>query len=324
MTTIYHVSEPNQDFVYLTHPPALRNVSEELECEFTLYNLADFAQRKFDKDSSNDLVWVIEAAYLEMSKMSIKELRSFFPNGKVVVISGDGIYHVRQGRHQINSPFEVDLWLDLMDEMVNLYRNMGVKTDSWIWSISQTMLDSFPAEEVDFSKKELDFVSFMSIGGNPYREGMVKYFHEKGCSFATGVSSLAKNTDQMIEAYKKAYFHVGSTSPGWTTGLRTMKGFRDAIAPYNNCLMLYDDHPDIRSKFGGGSIVPLYDYNSWDSLLNLMVKLAQDQELFKYYLSLQKIWVDFNTLEKQFMRMFRKHEIINFKKDNEIEKELVS
>jgi hypothetical protein len=246
--------------------------------------------------------------------MSMKELRKYIPNGKLVCLGGDTIWFLRRNEDHINSPHEVDLWLDLLDEVVVYYNNIGVKADSWMWTISESLLNECEEYknniDVDFDKKDMDFVSFITIS-TEYRRNMVDYFNKRKKTFAVGVKCDSDNVADMISAYKKAWFHLGTTSPSWTTGIRTMKGFRDWLAPALNTLLIYDDFPEIRKKFGGGYIVPLYDYNYFESAEILMEYIRNDKELYKHLLKMQKTWIEYNTLEKQFLRKFRKHNIIS-------------
>src|SRR5688572_22542203 len=115
---ILHVTEKQKEFVFLTNPPAWKNIAKRIDAEFILYDFPEFAQRKIDRDSSNDSIWVIEAAYPDMAKMSLTELRTYIPNGKIVVLGGDTIYYLRQSSYGLDGVGEADLWLDLMDEVV--------------------------------------------------------------------------------------------------------------------------------------------------------------------------------------------------------------
>jgi hypothetical protein len=313
MTTIYHVTEPEKPFVYLSNPPALHNIANEIGAELVVYPLQQFAHRHIDADHSNEAIWFIEAAYPQMSGMGMKELRRFAPNGKLVVLGGDTVWFVRRNEHHVQDPHEVDLWLDLMDEVVCLYRNMGINADSWMWTVTQTLLDQ--CEEytqnlpVNFDAKEFDFVSLITVSTD-YRRALVEYFKSKNKSFVMGVNCTAQNIPAMVEVYRKSWFHLGTTSPSWTKGIRTMKGFRDWLAPALNTLLIYDNHSDIMSKYGGGAIVPLYSYNSFESADYLMWLLREDKERYEYILKHQKLWVSHNTLEKQFMRKLKLHNIL--------------
>lgn len=316
MTKIYHVTEFSKDFVRLTNPPAWKNIADRIGAEFVLYNFPEFSQRKIDRDSSNDAIWVIEAAYPDMSKMSLVELRTYIPNGKLVLLGGDTIFYLRQGSYGLEGIQEADLWLDLMDEVVVFFQKLGIKSDHWIWSGSESIFNQFD-EYVnnippDLSLKDVDLNCFMTMG-TVYRQNMLRFFQQKGLTFAIGAGCEAKNFDEMIEVYRKSWFTLGSTSPSWTTGQRSSKGFRDCAGISLGSLLIYDDFIDIRKKFGGGSIVPLYDYNNFESITHLINVLREDPDMYQYLLRLQREWLRFNTLENQFMRKLTKHNIFSAK-----------
>ena len=89
-----------------------------------------------------------------------------------------------------------------------------------------------------------------------------------------------------------------------SSDLRSMKGFRDWIAPFCGTLLVYDNFPDILDV---GSFIPIYKYEDWNDAARIIKELKRSSYVYDLILKKQKQWALENTLEKQFIKIFEKH-----------------
>lgn len=290
-----------QPYYLLTVNLALRNVAKQLGlC---------YATHEEMPECNYDSLVVFSAANLR-SGLTTAELRRQYPNGKLVCISGDAIYFRHRGIDEFDSPLEVDLFLDLLDGMVEYYRGSGVNADAWMWTASETVVNDFMKRNRP-KTQNVDFIGLFSKR-LPYRHQLWKTIQDGGFSFInrpnTGRTKMVVGfgLDELYVAYSKCRFTLGTTSSSErrlskATFLRSMKGFRDWLGPACGNVLIYDNHPDIIKKYP----CPLYDYDKPETIFGLIKNIDYAKVLTE-----QQDWLLDNTLEKQFLRLFKKHSLI--------------
>lgn len=318
---IYSVSEFEKPFVSLTVPPALKQLGQWLNTQVIVRDYRLWNVRAIDRDSSNDVLVIVECSYLDYCRLSVKELRTYFPNGKIVVLGSDTKYYQARNTFQINHPSEVDLWLDLMTECAGKYKNVyGIKADTWAWTIAKSQYDYLENFKETFLRqngqveKKYDAISVLSPHTleRGYRKEMVDYLNKSNLRFTNGGGhgQMDTNVIKIYENYLRSSVVIGSSShDNQVEVVRSIKGWRDSLAHPLDILLIYDDHPDIIKFYGG--CVPLYKYDDFSSLVHLINSFKNDPERYARYVRLQKDFILQNTIEQQLFRLLNKHGIIN-------------
>ena len=296
---IIHVFDSNQ-YSALTVHKAISKLCSKLQIKD---EVIDF-QYHYKKDTSKDIVYFSEAHLINRSRVNLSHVRDGFPNAKLVVLAADTIHDIELGKDHVGTPEYCDLWLDTVDEAANVYQARGIKTDTWMWTISEYLLEEMRIRQSrNAQKKNVDFISLLACQ-TPYRWEL-SAFLEKHKLLITR-KNVPYELDGLHEAYSKSRFVLGTTSPSWTVG-RTMKGFRDWLGPPCGTVLVYDDHPDVIKKYVN---CPIYKYDDLNSLYRLYHSLVNNPTYYQSVLSAQQEWIDQNTLEIQFEKLFRKHNIL--------------
>jgi len=279
--------------------------------------VGDVQARRIEPDSRPG-VFVFETALIKIGRMSVAEMRGYFPSCRAVALGGDTIWYMKGGDHhgrrdllwdpangmEFLSPYDCDLFLDLLDEVVEAYAAKGIRTDSWMWTTSGWMLDEMAARlAAGAPPKDRGFVALFKLDceGGPLRRDMLGTLEMAGL---TGVKSgqVGWGLDELFHAYARSELTVGTTSPSWTR-VRTMKGFRDWMGPEVGSLLLYDDHPDVVRKFP----CPLYPYGDHRALAELALSLRSGPER-ESWLKRQQEWA--NVIENQLYDALTKHGLV--------------
>lgn len=278
----------------LTVHPALRNIARELGWTYKVF------VRGEEVNQQEGLI-VFAAARMKLEKITTGELRKQYPNLKQVCLGSDTIlYWKMKNCFEFIDPTETDLFLDLLDEVVEGYGRLGMKTDSWMWTASDDIIRNFMARPR--LPKTKDFIGLFrcSSRGKAYRK---KLWHIIGSRYQNNIiGHVSYDLNELYEANSSAQLALGTTSPSWTYSYRTMKGFRDWIAPACGTVLIYDNHPDILRKYW---TCPTYDYDKPESIFELVASLDYEKVL-----AAQQAWILDNTIEKQFLRIFRKHGLV--------------
>jgi hypothetical protein len=310
---LVHILDP-QPYSLLTVHRAIADYCQP-RGQRVAYTMAQLQQRRMERDSQVSVV-VFESALLKLSRTRVSDLRQFFPGAKLVALGSDTVWYLRGGVHppyegwllydragkaEFFSPHEVDLFLDMLDEVVEAYQARGIRADSWMWTISEAMRSYM--ENKPLQAKSCDFISLFTqqpSSGDNYRQRLVQHLRAGGVSVQVG--GVGYDLDGLAQAYGRARFTLGTTSPSWTTGIRTMKGFRDWIGPCRGSVLLYDDHPDIVRKY---TAVPTHPYGDFDALIQLTRSIDYDAVL-----QAQRAWIAENTIDRQLERLFARHNIV--------------
>ena len=318
---IYAVTEDSKPFVSLSTGKAFSNLSSYYDCEVQVKDFNYWRNREIDSDSGNDVVVIFESVYLELAGMSTRDLREYYPNAKFVAMGSDTIYYLvtnKNNGYQFDSPFEVDLFLEKMEDCIDQYRARGINVDHWMWTASDWLLDYVQKfdEGKKFEEKENDFIGLYAPHTiqrpNSYRNKMVNFLASKGKKFTQGGGSGHDDpdVDKIFQQYANIKFTLGSTSHD-NPLFHGMKGFRDWIGPHMGSMLIYDDYPDVRKHFQGGELVPLYEYGVFEGILAIHDHYSQNTDQYYEVIEHQKAWALDNTIEKQLVKLFTKHGIID-------------
>lgn len=314
---IYTVTEPTIPFVYYTTGMAIPSFAKQIEAECIQYSLSDFKRINVSQQDKDEAVWIVEAVYLRLSGLTPRSLKKLTPNAKIVTLGGDCIEYLDKctstpGCDQYNGfeffgQREVDLHLDLLDEVVENYTNQGIKSDYWMWTISKNFIKQVVRNKPDIEKQRDVIFCVAPQWNKGYRQKLLDHLNSENITWTLGGNGHTDtNINGCLARYWACRISLGTTSPSWTR-FRTMKGFRDWLAPFTNTILIYDNHPDVIKKYP----VPIYDYHDFEDCSNLIKKIVSlsDQEKIEI-LEKQKDWAWTHSIENQLYHKLTEHGII--------------
>lgn len=307
---LYNVVE-NALYQKYTHGFAFQNFCTQCKIQHCEYTLDDFKNRNLIQDKNKNVIFVVDAAFCKIYNFSLYELKRYIPNGKIIVFGSDTIYYLsNMNTHEISNVEMCDLYLDTMVDVVDYYNKIGINSDLWKWSFSELYLSQLIKNNQEINKT-IDCFSLMSDYPD-YRKYLKYYLDNKNINFIISGNKTGWDNKSICQAYGESYCILGSTSPSWTGNIRTMKGYRDYIAPFLNSILIYDNHPQIEKLYFNNDIVPKYDYNNLESIIELINKIKQMSKLdYNNLLQIQKEHFKYDSLEKQYYDLFIKHGVLN-------------
>jgi len=287
------------------------------------YDYAEFAAqrgyelRSFDSihaflgvvNDPDPCLFIAESATLQRTHLS--RIKQCLPNSYVVILGSDTIHHGLDPAKNPEVPGaleHVNLWLDLVSDVVESYRRSGLNAVLWHWTTSEYFvkeLDSLTAQGYNVlkGKKSVDLIGLFREDQS-YRKWLWEGLRMNGASYIKGGDGVSYEARKLHAAYSSALITLGTTSPSWTN-CRTIKGFRDWIGPLCGSMLVYDNHPQIMREYG--NLIPFfYDYHKpVDTLTDIVncVKNSMSAELYSRIVSNQADWVRENTIAKQLLRL---------------------
>lgn len=315
---IHALTEKNKPFVYLSTGRAFCGLENYLDCQVNLFDYRDWYNHCLVTPHEDVDIFIFESVYMELCNLHTRLLRAFYPNAKLVALGSDTIYYIKTGKNggwQFNSPLDVDLFLETMSEVREEYKNRGVKVDKWMWTISESLishLEGLPRK--NWKERLFDFISLLSphtIGRQgSYRQEMVEYLKNRYCNFTRGLGSGMddKNPDITHLEYGNAKITIGTSSHD-NPQFFGVKGYRDAIGPFMDSLLVYDDFKDVVDNYQVGTLVPAYGYGKFHELVEILDYFDANETHRNLCIEAQKKFFRENTIEKQLVRLFKKYGI---------------
>lgn len=314
---ILSITEKNKPFVYLCVGKAVENLPNLIDCESTVLDVNEWIP-----ESNPDIdLFICEAVYLSpaFKNITIPQIKELYPNAKVVVLGSDTIYYTTTGTnhgYQINYPQDCDLFLETMYEPQAIYYRNQVRVDHWDWSISQWTIDYLEKfEPKSWNNREYDFISVLSphtiAREDSYRNRMVKSIEDAGLTFTQGGGNgmSDEDIDRLLQSYCNARVCLGTSSHD-NPNFFGRKGFRDAIAPFLDSVLIYDDFEDVVKDYLVGGIMPMYGYGNFEELPWILEYLNNNPTHRKFYIEKQKEFFRKNTIDIQLVERLNKHGII--------------
>lgn len=301
---IYHIIE-NTCYQSLTNGLAIPNLAKKLNIEYKSYSLEDWNNYHIDQDNSNKSIFITESAFHRARQL--KELRKKIPNGKIVNLGSDSIYYTFYNNNEIEVyPELVDLWLDTMEQPVEHYSRMNIPADLWKWTISEVYIEQIQALSELKAEKVIDGVCLAQLN-SLYRQELKKHLEDSGYCIQWGDGTISSELLNLQKLYGSAYVCIGTTSSAGKDTIRSMKGWRDWIAPFFGTLLIYDDHPEME-----WAEIPKYRYDDVINLMGLIngIKNITDKKFYKSKVEEQQDFIKNYTIEKQLEKLFIKHNII--------------
>jgi len=306
---IYHISEESY-YQKFTNVLAIQNLCQSKKLPFKTYDISEFEAHRIDIDHDPKAVFIVEDAFAARGNWSAKTLRTFVPNGKIVIQGGDTAYLLEQNRSTGFNRFQVDLWLDTMRPVVEQFRSEGIISDIWKWTISKQFMEwAKTYSESNVKQAETRSVISLIVANTEYRKRLVQTFRDSKYILTVGTGKISSLPNVLFPLYFNSIVAVGTTSPSWTGNLRTMKGFRDWFAPFLGTVLIYDDHEQIINEYGGHDVLPIYEYDRQQSVLELIDELVDEPEKYSSFLKKQQVWAEANTIDQQLEDVFTRNQV---------------
>lgn len=286
-------------------------LAKRLGYEHIFYTIEQFHDGRVEPDSRSGL-FIFEGALLKESYRTTKDIKTWFPNCKIVALTGESLTYKHGYAHYTNNPtrefefydgYDIDLWLDGNDEIVEDYRKKGLTVDYWMWTVSQFMIDLFlnrPRIE-----KYQDIVCLIGHK-REYRQALMGFMNGRyRCQWGSGAGDGNYDFDHLFNSFSGSRFVLGTSSPCWWTN-RSVKGFRDWLGPICGTVLIYDDYPDVVKKYP----CPIYPYEDFQAISELMEGIWSDQEQYNKILAEQVAWAQDNTIVNQLQRRLTQYKLI--------------
>lgn len=306
---IYYVTEKKCYHKYST-AMAIDNFCKINNIKNKPYTLEDFKNHNIEKDESSNILFIADAAFLKCAN-GTNFIKEKMPHAKIIVIGSDSIGYLHTGIDEFPGIENVYLYLDTMRWVVDHYTSKGILSDIYFWSYSEKYIENADID-IDYEKKKYDTVCLMSCNKN-YRV-LLSQFLLSRCpsyisneSYSGGTLNYNENTlrQDIINLYQSSWTVLGTTSPAWSD-TRTMKGFRDFLAPFFGSLLIYDNHPQILEEYNINNCIPIYDYENFNTILELIEKIKTKD--YKELVENQKKEFKNFSIEEQLKKLFNKYD----------------
>lgn len=254
-------------------------------------------------------LFIAEAATLQ--RIHLRNIKKCLPNSYVVILGSDTIHHGLDPSINPEVPGaleHVNLWLDLVQAVVDSYRHYGMNAALWHWTTSEWYVQEFCSIAAGLPAKDKGTRSVDLIGlfrnNTDYRKKLWAGLEAEGLPCKKSGQGISYDPKELYDAYSSSLLTLGTTSPSWTN-CRTIKGFRDWIGPLCGSMLIYDNHPQIRNEYE--HLIPIfYDYDDpigdikfWvDSCRNVF-----DAVSCQTIIDIQADWVRQNTIVKQLHKL---------------------
>jgi hypothetical protein len=298
-----------------------------LNAEVKLYNYDELKQRRIEVDSSNEALLVFEIGNPQHAGLNTEHLRYWFPNAKIVALCGDTQYYQFNNLQPQMNPNGIDLHLELTISGVEWLKSKGAVVDWWKWGISEKLImgaigyKHAMLKTMEFcpEQKNIDFIGVFHPGTvtnvGSWRYNAVNFLKENGYTFTTGGGDGHYDKDfyRLFNHYISSWFTLGTTSHNRPeiTRNQSAKFFRDELGPILDSLLIYNDCELIRKTFGD-YIVPFYDYDNNQTIVDLYKRLKETEE-YQQLIKKQKEWVFDNSFERLLIRKLMEHKILQVK-----------
>lgn len=311
MKTIYAIVDPYMPSQLSVHKD-LGVLAKRIGYEYKGYPLDQFAAGQVDTDTSPETLFIFEGADLKVSWKTTKDIKAWFPNAKLIALTGESKTYKYGYTHYTNNPtkefefydgYDVDLWLDGNDEIVEDYRKKGLTVDYWMWTTSHFLIDTF----IDRPRlpKTQDVICLIGHRGE-YRHRLVQFMDQRyRCQWGKGAGDGNYDFEHLYQSFSGSWVVLGTSSPCWWTN-RSVKGWRDWLGPINGTVLIYDDYPDAVRKYP----CPFYKYEDFSSIVTLIESLKNDPHLYATILNTQIEWIKNNTIAIQLYDRLTQYKIL--------------
>lgn len=313
---IYTVIDYDTPFVYLSIGYGVLGITKYTDIQTVGIDYNDW-KRKNIASTDEEIIFILEAGNIPHGNWSVSEIKEKFPNSKIITLCSDTIWWMVNGGQQIFDQEKIDLNLELMPQCREWMLQKGWNCDRWMWTCSDKNIEQIQNYTNNNIDKTIDFIGVYgpwTLSEPGYRKDMVDYLRSANCSFTQGggTGHQDKNLDNIYLNYSKSWFNLGTSSHHNKsfTDMGCIKGWREWISPFFNCLLIHDNHKNIQEIYNINNIVPTYKYGDFQSIIDIANKLKSNNTYYKFLLEQQKNWSKSHTIDKQLTNLLYKHNFI--------------
>lgn len=318
---IYHFIDYDTPFIRDSIGLAIQGLDQKFDiCSYS-YN--DLKNDNVNKDNDN-IILFLEAGQTQPyhSGWDLDKFKSYFPNSKVILFCSDTeYYHMNGGNLQFgnNNIDKVDLIFECTPQSATWLESFGLKVKVIPWTISRELyyqLRKLAGENIDFSRKINDFICIINASC-PYRSNMIDYIIKEGFIFSQGGDNncSSNDIDKVYNNCLNSYINIGTTSHNRPelNELGTMKGWRDAVGIALNCLLIYDDHPNVQKVWNIGESLQQYEFGKFDQIIDILTYYqlhnfkCNANKKYVEDLKQQQKWLERHLLDDMFFEEIMKY-----------------
>lgn len=288
------------NFLYTqTFGYALNNISKRLNLE---YNPIWYTKSEQLTDvASQEAKFVLLDFNPFYDPQDLRNLKKKCPNAKLIVFSADTIYS-GEGADKW-ATWEPDLWLDTIESVVLNTTLFPCK--QLFWTISESVINEIQSLSHELNFEKTNFFLTMCRCAQPER---FLFFHELEIRNKRVRHTLNLWEPKLIyQSYAESWFSLGISSPVWAGKPRSMKGYRDWIAPFCDTVLIYDDYPDVQKYWP----CPIYKFQDYKDCIRITTDLITNPKEYQRWIEIQKQWGYNNTIEKQLERILMEIKWLN-------------
>lgn len=321
---IYSFADWNVPCTYTTLAWGVQGLKNYLNADVHIYSYNELINRTINIDTDNNVLLIFEIGNPQHAGLNTYHLRQWFPNAKLIALCGDTQYYQFNNLNPQIDPNGIDLHLEITLSGVEWLKSKGAIADWWHWSISEQLIElatnykKISNKTSDFvaNKKQFDFIGVFhpnTINNTEgWRHHAIKHIIANNLSFTNGGGDGHYDNDlyRLFEHYICSWFTFGTTSHNHPliTKNQSAKFFRDELGPILDSLLIYNNC-ELISKIYGADLLPLYDYDNYQSIIELYHKYKDTDDYYRL-LNLQKEWVVEHSFEKELLIKLLEHKII--------------
>jgi hypothetical protein len=197
----------------------------------------------------------------------------------------------------------IDLFLDCLgyvcDDASRLWNSRR-----YIYNVSTSVAEQFLSKKEE-AEIEFDGICLANfhVRGDSDRGQMHNYLNENGYRLRIGGDQDKEKheIDFIRSLYAKSKVCLGTSTRGGRLHPRSVKGFRDWIAPLCGIPLIYDDYSQVVDL---PVEIPFYKWQKWEEIIELTDVLYRDTKLRKRIVEEQTEFSLANTLDKQLINIF--------------------
>jgi hypothetical protein len=291
------------------------------DCEVITYTQDDLKYGRVDRDSDS-LLYISAIGHAQHAGRTTKYIKERFPQSKIVGLASDTSYYIENNLgYQWKFSEDVFLHLDLMPQYLDVFKQQGITTDLWRWTISDKLLDTLLplGRAIDYDRKKYTFIGVYHPDSitKGYRKHLVEYIRDHGLSFTRGAGSghNDNNLEDLWEYYLDSWLCLETSSHNdpKLNRLGTQKGFRMGASIALGTPAVADNHPNndtcLRCR---GNYVPFYDFDNLDTLIDLGKYYTDPahREEYEEMILIQQSWLKDYTIDKQLYQLLQKHNLL--------------
>lgn len=259
-----------------------------------------FAQ--IDRNTNTTLIFFLH--HPEVNQNHYDDLKYRRYNSTVIMMGGDSHYW---GYDSIR--MTPDVFLETMTQNVDALKHRNARL--FKWTISQSLIDMIRRQRSQYAdavRRNRDLLCLCNMHpGLTHRIQQFRAIMDVGVDFRFNLKEF--NINAVITLYRESFVILGTTTScieAFPT-TRSIKGFRDWIAPFCGSVLIYDDHPEVHAMC---DCIPQYNYLDGQSVKDLVNLFKSDYNERQYFLNEQIKWAEQNTIDKQFIDIMKEKEFI--------------